>query len=206
MAFVDDDDKVDSAYVLLILEALRSGPDLVTFDVMRVSNRAETRQTFRLDYGDHTPLPDGMIGMRANHLCAWRRDIATRVGFMPHLGYNDDVFWYTPLLAANCAQTEQHIPQVLYWYQWERAGTINQKPRAVQATRVWARGGVRAFWWQNEIVLAAAGTSHQQACPMECYHDDGQIRLLRAIGPFGVERYLPEKELSCFCRVYSKPR
>ena len=157
--FVDDDDLVTGDYVRLIRESCLSNADVISFWIERTGND-RPRQVHRLSirYRDAQRLTDGELGMAANHLCAWRRDLATAVAFPPHLGYNDDVFWYAPLLASGLVRTEHHVPQILYRYRYDRSNTVNQRAESMRNTYRWAAGGVECFRSPDgQIVLALAG-------------------------------------------------
>lgn len=160
--FVDDDDLVTGDYVRLIREGCLAGADVVSFRIERTGNdRPRQVHQLSLRYRDGQRLPDGKLGMAVNHLCAWRRDLGTAVAFPPHLGYNDDVFWYTPLLASGLVRTEHHVPQILYEYRYHRSNTVNQRRGSVRQTHRWAAGGVDCFRRPDgQIVVAVAGRRH----------------------------------------------
>ena len=79
-------------------------------------------------------LADGKVGMMANHLCAWRREVGSAVSFPSNLGYNDDVFWYKPLLASGLVRSEEHVTRVLYVYRFHPARTVNEQRAVERAT------------------------------------------------------------------------
>jgi hypothetical protein len=93
--------------------------------------------------------------MMANHLCAWRREVGSAVSFPPNLGYNDDVFWYKPLLASGLVRSEEHIPHVLYIYQYHPTATVNEQRAVKMATYRWAGQGIECFRRGAEILIAA---------------------------------------------------
>ena len=93
--------------------------------------------------------------MMANHLCAWRRGVGSAVGFPPNLGYNDDVFWYKPLLASGLVTSEEHVPRVLYTYRFHPDLTANEKRAVKTATYRWAGQGIECFRRDAEILIAA---------------------------------------------------
>jgi hypothetical protein len=160
--FIDDDDLVTGDYVRWIREGCRSGADVVSFRIERTGND-RPRQVHRLSihHRDGQRLPDGELGMAANQLCAWRREVGTAVAFPPHLGYNDDVFWYTPLLASGLVRSEHHVPRILYKYRYDHANTVNQRRDRVCHTHRWAQGGVECFRHRDGgIVVAVSGRRH----------------------------------------------
>jgi glycosyltransferase involved in cell wall biosynthesis len=193
--FVDDDDLVTGDYVGLIREGCLSGADVVSFRIERTGNdRPRQVHRFSIRYRDGQRLPDGELGMAANHLCAWRRDVGTAVAFPPHLGYNDDVFWYTPLLASGLVRTEHHIPQILYKYRYHLANTVNQRGDLVRNTHRWAAGGVECFQRPDgEIVVAVAGRRQMLIGSTVRVRDrDNRIH------------EWPRKELRSFCTVWAR--
>jgi len=204
LAFVDDDDAVAPGYIGRLSDAIRDArPDLVTFNVQRTINgKNRTTLIFELRNNDWSELRGtGMYGMRANHLSAWRRDIAVRCGFVPWIGYNDDVFWYTPMTESGLAMTEVHIPEVLYEYRWSRRDTANQSTPASKLTKRWAAGGVEAFWYGGDIVLSAQGRDvpgNGEAMTRD------RAGLRHVVGPFGQEEYVDEAELRPLCVVEAR--
>lgn len=213
VAFVDDDDTVTDDYVASLVEAAGDGPDVVSFDLMRHLPGRTERQSLGLHLADRQRLPNGRVGMTANHLCAWRRGLARSVGFMPHLGYNDDVFWYTPLVASGLAATEHHVDKVLYHYHWWPEQTLNQRPEIVEATRRWAKGGVPVYRRRAiaedgcrfvEILVGAAGRGAPQTGEAKRWTPKGESNLLHVVDRHGAERYLPAEELRLFCTVEAK--
>lgn len=137
VAFVDDDDEVATTYVREIVARCDATVDVITFrlDMLRAGKRAE-----RWRLGLH-PDDRARGRMSANHLCAWRRDLARAVSWCPALGYGDDQAWYGPLLASGLARREAHVPRPLYRYLWSADSTANQKPGALAAARdYWGEG------------------------------------------------------------------
>jgi len=155
-AFVDDDDLVRPEYVPELRAGCRTGADVVSFRVRRTDPTRPTRiQVFSVHHQDKQPLADGKVGMMANHLCAWRRDVGSAVAFPPHLGYNDDVFWYKPLLASGLVRNETHLARVLYTYRFHPARTVNERRAVKRATYRWAGRGIECFRRDAEILIAA---------------------------------------------------
>ena len=193
--FVDDDDLVTEDYVPRIREACMSGAAVVSFWIERIGNDRPRRiHELSIRYQDKQRLPDGNLGMAANHLCAWRRDVGTTVAFQPHLGYNDDLFWYTPLLASGLVKIEHHIPKALYTYRYDSSTTVNQRTESVRRTHRWAAGGVDCFRRPDgQIVIAVAGRRHLGNAPVVRVHDRMN----------GVHE-IPRKELRLFCTVHAR--
>lgn len=149
VAFVDDDDEVAPNYLSAILEHCNGRVDVVTFDLEMIR---DGRRPERWRFGLHPDYrPSGR--MCANHLCAWRRDLARRVAFCPSLRYGDDQIWYKPLLMAGLAQTEYHVREVLYRYLFSSSGTWCQKPEYVAAAKAYAANGLKVFRRDDEIFV-----------------------------------------------------
>jgi glycosyltransferase involved in cell wall biosynthesis len=111
---VDDDDEVSENYVDSLLKAIQQEPDVVTFGVRR------NEETYYLRAGadEHA----------ANHLCAWKREIALSAPCLPR-NYGWDVVWYTALQLVK--RTEYHIHEVLYKYNYSKEGTRAQSPESI---------------------------------------------------------------------------
>lgn len=171
IAFVDDDDQISEDYVETLLAAMESGPDVVTFDMERVAQGSSQRMILKRCMQDHQRFPDGTKGMRPNHLCAWKRELARQVPFPPELGYNDDVFWYTPLLESGLVKSEEHCDKILYRYDWNPGTTLNQTPESCEKTRRWAAGGVDFYWHSGQggrqIVSTGIGRRAYEGFPAQ---------------------------------------
>lgn len=169
VAFVDDDDMISADYVAALLDGISQRQDVVSFWVRRVgSDRPDEIEHFSTGYRDNQPLcsadyPDGLrhVGMQANHLCAWRREIARRVCFPPVLGYCDDVFWYR--CAGLFARHESHVDRVLYEYRWNAAETANQASDRVRFAKEWSRGGVRCYAVDGSVLIACRAGDCREA-------------------------------------------
>lgn len=151
IAQVDDDDQVAGDYVQRLLTAITHRPDAVTFNLRRldVTTRKARLMVLSIHYlADHIrlgPWPARACGMSANHLCAWRRDVATLISYPPDIGYNDDCSWYKPLLRSGLVQTEVHVDRVLYHYHYHPAETRNQAGASLRRTFDLYAPGVECF-------------------------------------------------------------
>jgi hypothetical protein len=160
VAFVDDDDRVSDNYVDTLRElTLAQTCDVATF-ALRFTRppRAVPRRppipgvSEVWQFGLHSDeRKDGR--MSANHLCAWRRELAIRVAWCPELGNADDQLWYQPLLRSGLANTEAHTDQVLYHYLFDDVVTSNQRQSRVLRSRQYVGEGLRCFWYGEEIVI-----------------------------------------------------
>lgn len=153
VCFVDDDDWVRGDYVETMLEGISHYPDVVTIEVdvlmFRDSIRRDEHWSLRLSATD-----DRARGiMSANHLCAWRRDIAGRVAWHPQLGYADDQLWYKPLVMASRSLTERHVDKPVYRRRYDPATTVNQRAESVRKTRDLVGGHVDVFRQGPEIFV-----------------------------------------------------
>lgn len=128
LCVVDDDDRVVGNYVDTILQTLQDHPycDLVTFDLLRVDNGEHW--SFRFHYEDRTRNPDrpNWLGMRANHLCVWRSELAKAV-VPPDKNRGWDVDWYNEMYRMHAGSIEVHIPRIMYLYFYDPNVSVCQK-------------------------------------------------------------------------------
>ena len=159
IAFVDDDDRVPAGYVESLLTAIETGtPDVVTFDLnMRRRGWPDARQSFRANIQDKGAKDGETVVMAANHLCAWRREIATRVRWDPALGYGDDQLWYKPLALAG-TYTEAHIAKVLYEYRFSDTMTANQRADRIAFAKKRYGDGVEVFELDGQVLIGLVNT------------------------------------------------
>jgi len=165
IAFIDDDDTVSSDYVSKIVGAIKtSSPDVVSFwmdvkirrsEVVRYKARRtervrERKETWRLGI-----WPDdrrrGM--MAANHLCCWKKDLATQVPWCEKLGYGDDQLWYGPLHAAFAVQSFHEIKSCLYFYECDLLASKNQTQPRIRIAKNYFGSGLRCFLIEGNIAI-----------------------------------------------------
>lgn len=159
VCYLDDDDDVSPDYAQSLLGQIMLGPDVVTFDL----ERTDTGQIWSLGLRnrDRIPLKSGKMGMTANHLCAWRREIAQQVPWSD-FGYADDMLWYMPLVASGLAEIESHIDRVLYKYQYDPKKTRNETRDKRKETYTRVAGGLCSYRWGDRIVVATSGRRQQK--------------------------------------------
>lgn len=116
-AFVDDDDEVSPDYVVSIIEAMATDPDVITFKMDRyVDGVLDGHQTMRLGNayvieGFGEPLL--RYSYPPTHLCPMRRSIVGHMQF-PFCDGGEDTIWQDCVGAL--LKTEAHIGKVLYKY------------------------------------------------------------------------------------------
>lgn len=122
--FVDDDDRLAPDMIRTVLDATDTNTDAITF-LAEVSLNGEAPKVCRysLDYLKDANTDIGYERV-PNHICAVKRDLATRVSY-PHLPYGEDS-GYARLLRPLLA-TETHIDRVLYYYDYNSETTETQQ-------------------------------------------------------------------------------
>lgn len=119
ICWLDDDDLVEPNYVSAIIDAIRSEP---TPHVVTFGSYTPGCPPVWLRSGHHddsgfldNDRTRGVI-KSANHYCAWRKDIASSVPWLPR-NYGAEVAWYTGLRHQWHGRIiEHHIPQPLHIY------------------------------------------------------------------------------------------
>jgi len=175
IAFIDDDDEISDDYVSVLAQAaVHHKPDIVSF-TMEVSLRGVRRHRRKAHENWELGLWNDDRGnglMTANHLCCWRREIATKVAWCDRLGYGDDQLWYKPLIAANIAKSCWFTGKVLYKYLLNMATTQNQTPRRVFESRRYFGAGLRCFMISGEILIE---DGHQSSFQIKCRNAANEI-------------------------------
>jgi len=116
VAFVDDDDRIEPAYVSALTDAIRNAHDevdVVTFEQYSLYNDIPSRIVFRLGSPNDPYAPHGVTRRNAWHVCAWKKELAQRHHF-PNTNYGEDWAWARHLCAE--ARAELHIPAILHRY------------------------------------------------------------------------------------------
>jgi glycosyltransferase involved in cell wall biosynthesis len=114
-AFADDDDELAPDYVSSILEAIKSKPDVVTFNMVRYIDGIQTGyQQMRLhNTYEIIDAPIKQYHYPPTHLCPIRREISQTILF-PCSNAGEDTFWQDAIRPH--FKTEVHIDAVLYRY------------------------------------------------------------------------------------------
>lgn len=126
-SFVDDDDNVSDHYVNSIMNAIYTGPDVVTFCGHMTTNGANRRE-FTIKLGSKYEEKDGHYYRFPNHLCAFKRDKVNMVKF-PELWLQEDFIWAKQINDRRLLKTEVHIESDLYWYDYNYIPRINERRR-----------------------------------------------------------------------------
>ena len=120
IAFVDDDDDVYEDYVARLLEATKTGADVITFRQQAIYNGLESEVHFGINNQDG-PFNPGGITLRAPwHVCAWKRERVKDCLFAES-NYGEDLAWC--MQARRRARTAHHIDAVLHTYRHDAATT-----------------------------------------------------------------------------------
>jgi glycosyltransferase involved in cell wall biosynthesis len=127
IVFIDDDDTVADTYISEIVSALRSDPDVVTFQQLAtLVGHGVAIVNFDLRHPqDEVWQPSQTIKRRPWHKCPWRRSLANRCTF-PSKNYGEDVDWANQI--NGIASTQIHIPKILYYYVWNAQTTSTTPP------------------------------------------------------------------------------
>lgn len=156
LVFVDDDDRVATEYLPLLLQACETRADVLSFNLEFMS-KGRRREVWRFGlYPDRRSRGQ----MCVNHLCAWKASLARQVSWCPLLGYGDDQVWLQPLFASGRVQTHHHIEKILYTYQYDPNVTANQRKDRVQFAWSYVGRGLRCFFGPQDQILIETG-SHQ---------------------------------------------
>lgn len=151
IAYIDDDDMIRDNYISRIISAMNGSfnVDVFTFLIERLGDD-RPREVFDMncikETHEKTRLSNGNIFMCPNPVCVWKRKLALKVPFCEELGYNDDVFWYTPLLESRLVKSVKRIDTILYIYKYRRVGSLNQSFQMRDRTYKWAGKGIEYFW------------------------------------------------------------
>lgn len=126
VVFVDDDDMVSDDYIVTILDAARSGADVLPFRLDYIRNGKKHWTVHQsLHYTDMAVDPTQVyrrpIRNSPRHTCAVKRDIAERLPFAD-ASYNEDSDWAQRLLEV--AVTERVINKTLYFYRDNPATSV----------------------------------------------------------------------------------
>lgn len=149
VCFVDDDDTVQDNYISSLLGGCASNADVVSFN-LNFFREGQNTETWR--FGLHPNIRKLGL-MCVNHLCAWKRELATKVAWSPVLGYADDRLWYEPLYHSGIVKTLYYVNASLYNYLYSEAVSRNQSKRALLRSRMYFGKGLRCFLTKQDDIL-----------------------------------------------------
>lgn len=121
--FIDDDDRIEPDMFATVLEATKTGADVITFLVSVSLNGAKPKLCrYSKDFVADRNTARGYERL-PNHICAIKRDLARQVSY-PNVLYGEDA-GFSKLLHP-LLKTEHHIPRVLYHYDYNIDTTETQ--------------------------------------------------------------------------------
>lgn len=116
IAYVDDDDTIDSTYIHRAVDAIKSNAwvDVITFKQWVILNDAPPISlTFQLGHEKYDDISDAFPIRPPFHVCFWRRDLVKDCTF-PDLMYHEDSAWVEQ--ANKLAKTSYHIDHHMMTY------------------------------------------------------------------------------------------
>ena len=114
IVFIDDDDHIDSEYVPLILEAVKSNPDCVATNGWYTDNGKITNWYLSKDLENENK--NGVFYRTTNHISPVKRELALLAGF-PDISFGEDAEYskrLKPLL-----KIETRIDKLIYHYDFK---------------------------------------------------------------------------------------
>lgn len=120
--FIDDDDTIDDQYLSLIMTAIESKPDVVTFNGHMTTNGASLVDFIIKLHEKYEARKDADNITRyyrfPNHICVMRREAVQSVKF-PDIWQGEDYKWAKEIHDRKLLKTEVHIDKNLYHYDFK---------------------------------------------------------------------------------------
>lgn len=114
VAFVDDDDNISPDYIVKLLQAMLSKPDVITFKQTSIINGEQCVVDFDLRHKENEPfVPGSVVKRRPFHVCAFKGDIARKYHF-PDKMYGEDWAWCEQVLKD--VKTQVKIDEIIHVY------------------------------------------------------------------------------------------
>lgn len=129
-SFVDDDDEISDDYVNLIVDALQSSPDVVTFNGWMTTN-GQHRRNFTIKLGSDYVERNGHYYRFPNHLTVMKRSLVQSVKF-PELWEREDYLWAKQIHDRKLLKTSVHIEKDLYHYAFNSNKPGYQKVKVIR--------------------------------------------------------------------------
>ena len=124
VSFLDEDDRVSDDYIEQLLEGIKSGADIITFDVSVSIDGATPKPCYYSMYFDGDKNEPDAYYRLPNHLMCVKREIALQVPFK-EINFGEDADYalrLKPLL-----KSEHSIHKVLYHYDYNSKTTATQR-------------------------------------------------------------------------------
>ncbi len=118
VCFIDDDDWVDGEYIPLILEALKSKPDVVGIvGIMSTNGKSQRRFEHTILYGGYFEL-NTIYCRPPNHLNPMKRSIAIQFEYK-EINMGEDTDWALRVMESHLNQVEVMIDKPIYHYLYQ---------------------------------------------------------------------------------------
>ena len=115
--FIDDDDKICSNYIDLILEAIKKGPDCCSLKGIITTNGSDARTFIHSIRYDSYFEKDGIYYRPPNHLNVIKTSIAKKFKF-PEKNFGEDTDWAMQICRSKMLKKEVWIDPILYYYKF----------------------------------------------------------------------------------------
>jgi glycosyltransferase involved in cell wall biosynthesis len=135
LAFLDDDDDISADYIASLIDASKSGADVITFEQFCRIEGKPLKVSFGLG-NPHEPLVCDTNGNYKDilrppyHVCGWKSAIAKQEQFRHVISESgqscEDIDWCLRLY-IKCA-TSYHIPTIIHYYTFSSATTSSLYP------------------------------------------------------------------------------
>lgn len=117
ISFVDDDDIVSNAYVKKIIEAAKTNPDVIVFDLVRYDAGKEDRMCrYGAEFKKDSNTPKCYFRI-PNHICPIRKSIAVLEPFK-EISFGEDSDYSARILKH--LKTQERINETLYEYRFDK--------------------------------------------------------------------------------------
>jgi glycosyltransferase involved in cell wall biosynthesis len=141
---IDDDDMVADTYLVDILGAMQTSPDVITFEgYMTTDGQNETHFVIRNDI-QKWETKGGVFYRYPHHLCPIKREIAQKFAYAD-LTFGEDIDWANKVRKS--LKTGVHIQKDLYFYLY-RSNKVNLNKK--QSARVIVKN-TKMYVGENEL-------------------------------------------------------
>ena len=123
VAFIDDDDIVSDDYISQIYNALKTNPDVVTFNGFITTNGLK-KEKWEIKVGNDYNTKNNVYYRPPNHLSPIKTKIALAIGYPVHLSNAEDYDYCMRLKKSGLIQTSVHIAKELYHYDYSNINKL----------------------------------------------------------------------------------
>jgi glycosyltransferase involved in cell wall biosynthesis len=117
LCFIDDDDRISSNYISLVLEAIQKNPDCCSLNGLIITNGINPKNFIHSIKYNSWYEENNIYYRPPNHLNCIKSQIAKQFKF-PCISNGEDRDWSMQIASSGLLKTESEINETIYYYDY----------------------------------------------------------------------------------------